>query len=401
MMGAMRIGILLSGRYPTEKAYGITTNATIKSLVKMGHQVYVFGLTSSYTQKPPVNSGLSIMNYKESAFLEFFKSRALSGKGLINKVSWWIFWKLLRNINVRELDELNLELLWIRDSAMLKFALDSKKIILEIHQDFKAKKLSRLISAKRVGSIVLAPISKQLVAKLKDSKLDIHAVYSPMSIDSEILARREDVLMYLERIRELKQKKEMIFSVGYVGKFFPNGYSKGVEDLLKLASYGLLWKKNYRVSITGGTELEVQGLLAKLNQYELHSNDLEISGHIQHSEALERLRELDVIVLPMPVSKSYVGFPLKALESAAVGRIVVAARCQIFSDIFSEEYEPYWYEPGSASSLDQAISLALVDSHLEQNVLKGVDFASRFTWDLRTKRILGGLTNRKSFLESH
>jgi hypothetical protein len=49
----MKVGILLSGRFPTEKAYGVTTNGTIKSLLELGHEVVVYGIKSNYFGETP------------------------------------------------------------------------------------------------------------------------------------------------------------------------------------------------------------------------------------------------------------------------------------------------------------------------------------------------------------
>ncbi len=43
----MKVLILLQGRFPTEKAYGVTTTGTVKSLLRLGHQVTVFSLATN------------------------------------------------------------------------------------------------------------------------------------------------------------------------------------------------------------------------------------------------------------------------------------------------------------------------------------------------------------------
>lgn len=62
----MKVLILLSGRFPTEKAYGVTTTGTIKSLIKFGHDVHVFALSSEYEDGSIPSPFYSQHLYKEN-----------------------------------------------------------------------------------------------------------------------------------------------------------------------------------------------------------------------------------------------------------------------------------------------------------------------------------------------
>ena len=121
---------------------------------------------------------------------------------------------------------------------------------------------------------------------------------------------------------------------------------------------------------------------------------------MQKRKIISKMKESDVLVLPMPASKKYMGFPLKAIESIASGRIVVAARCRVYQDIFDESFEPYWYEPNDAMSLNLAIIMALNDELLGERLAKGLEFSSRFTWDSRTKKLLDGLISSRDKFNS-
>lgn len=95
-----------------------------------------------------------------------------------------------------------------------------------------------------------------------------------------------------------------------------------------------------------------------------------------------------MIILPKPASEDYLGFPLKCIEAVASGRIVIAARCRTYTDIFSELFQPFWYEPGDAGSLYDFIIEALSDSELEVKINTGLTFAEQFSWETRTKKII-------------
>jgi glycosyltransferase involved in cell wall biosynthesis len=183
------------------------------------------------------------------------------------------------------------------------------------------------------------------------------------------------------------QTKSGKLQIGYVGKFYPNGYSKGIEDLLKLSKIKEPLSESFNISLTGGTEKEILKLKRTISEEQLSIQNLEVNPHVPHALALEKMKNLDVIILPKPDSEKYLGFPLKCIEAVASGRIILAARCKTYTDVFSDSFQPYWYEPGDANSLYNSITQALCDSDLEAKINKGLVFAEQFSWETRTKNI--------------
>ena len=387
----MRILILLQGRFPTEKAYGVTTTGTIKSLLNYGHEVTVYSLNSNYKDSEIDSKNYHIRNYSETKLSKRIKKLAFRGVGPISKLAWVVFWKLILIRNRKELFSLKTDLYWIRDFTMLSFIPNSGSFIYELHGILNNSRYKILKSSCKKRIALLAPISQSIQNSLILSKSDLQIIPAPMGIQVDYVETRRGVLDYLVRIKNLEKSQFKGLKVGYVGKFSPNGYSKGIEDLLNLAAYNSANGKTYEISITGGSPNEVASAVNKLSDFGLSKNEIEINGHISHPEAILKMKYLDVLVLPMPASEKYTGFPLKAIESIASGRIVVVARCKIYQDIFDGSFEPYWYEPNDAISLNHAIFRALNDELLGERLAKGLEFSSRFTWDARTKKLLDGL----------
>lgn len=375
------------GRFPTEKAYGVTTNGTIRALVKLGHEVTVCAIESTYAEEMP--RGVRVVSYRETSLSKFLKNSAFANSTLINVVFWKIYWKLLIRTNRNILESFLFDVVWIRDITMLNLRLPSKKFILEIHQKIKVHSLIARLDQEEIEKVVLAPISKSLVRQLDSLKnTNYPVVYSPMGIDASKIASEKEIDVFLKRIDRVRSLSPEKIRVGYVGKFFPNGYSKGIEDLVLLTSLLRNSNERFDVSISGGLPIEIQTILSFVNKLKLSSQDIEIKPHMSHSEALSRMRYLDVIVLPRPYSSSYVGFPLKCIEAVASARIVVAAKCDIYEDIFNNSYSPYWYTQGDPESLLAAINSALQDPNLRQKIGAGVQFARLFSWELRTQRLM-------------
>ena len=263
-----------------------------------------------------------------------------------------------------------------------------KKIICELHQKINLGKLNSALTRIHGKDITLAPISKVLVKQVESLKEEFSIVYSPMGIDSVQIANGMQLSSFMKRIENYKNCTSEKIRVGYVGKFFPNGYSKGIEDLIYLALKNKKSRQRFSISISGGLKKEVLEVLSRMHSLDLSENDLEVNPHMPHTDALKKMQSLDVIVLPKPNSENYVGFPLKCIEAVASARIVVAANCQVYKDIFEDNYVPYWYEPGNPSSLERSINNALEDPELHQKISEGIKFAHNFTWDLRTSRLI-------------
>jgi glycosyltransferase involved in cell wall biosynthesis len=179
-----------------------------------------------------------------------------------------------------------------------------------------------------------------------------------------------------------------------VGKFYPNGYSKGIEDLLGLASKVNIKNLPIEISLTGGTESEIDLVSKYIRKFGLDQTRLFLHQHVPHSLALVVMRNLDVIVLPSPNSAKYLGFPLKCLEAVATGKIVVVSKTKIYEDVFNEQFQPYWYTPGDIDSLYGCIEGAISDPNLSSKILEGLDFSKGFTWRNRTDRLMKALAGQ-------
>ena len=387
----MKIAILLQGRFPTEKAYGITTIGTLKSLVDLGHETKIFSLNSSYnTLEDEVHAGM-IVNYSENKLLSRLRKIAQSGIGLKSKVAWKLYWDLSFKFNRGSVKRSYSDVFWVREPNMLRMIPEKSTVILEIHRSINLMGLKNIKKQIKRGSIVLAPISKQLETEVINYKLNTKIVLAPMGIDLNQLESIEEVSKYLLRLIDFRKGGLRGLRVGYIGKFAPNGYSKGVEDLIALASLSKAMNIGYEISLTGGDSTEIHSMDTALKEFELMPGEIIIEGHLEHAQAIRKYREMDVIVLTKPKSEKYLGFPLKALESVASGRIVVAARCQVYEDVFSGDFKPYWFIPGDVVSLNAAILQAVHDPHIRERILDGIDYCRSYTWDSRVLRILGQL----------
>jgi glycosyltransferase involved in cell wall biosynthesis len=387
----MKVGILLSGRFPTEKAYGVTTNGTIKSLLDLGHEVVVFGIKSEYHGEIPEDNQFAIENYQENLISLFLKKFSFSNYGKMNQIAWKLYWFLAKHLNKEKISTFDFDLIWIRDKHMLRFSHGARNIVIEIHQRIKESDCLQLAKISRTKKLLVAPISPILLKSIDEIRSDLNIVYAPMGINPEMISNQNSSKLFVSNLLNRMQTKSGKLQIGYVGKFYPNGYSKGIEDLLKLSRVKEPLSETFNISLTGGTEKEILKLKRAISEEQLSIQNLEVNPHVPHALALEKMKNLDVIILPKPDSEDYLGFPLKCIEAVASGRIILAAKCRTYTDVFSDSFQPYWYEPGDASSLYNSIVQALSDSDLEAKINTGLVFAEQFGWETRTKNIVSNL----------
>ena len=384
----MYIYFIVKGRFPTEKAYGVTITETINSLSKFGHQISVLSVKSSYMSNLDFNTYCNQINFTEKFFQKLIRFLSYTGKSRIHTIVWKLYWKIILKKNAQLIIDSSADLYWIRDLDLIKYIPDNSNIVLELHSMINESKIHKITRKEKNKKIILAPISKKIFSSISKYKDNTSIIFSPMGINTDFSETFLNLNIFIQRIYELRKYSFVGLRVGYVGKFFPGGHSKGIEDLFALAKLNAINKFGYKISITGGSINDLKKSNKLIKKFKLNKTSISIKGHVQHNVALSLMKNLDVIVLPEPRSSKYVGFPLKCIEAVSSGRIVVAADCELYRDIFTERFQPYWYDSEVADSLNCGIVTALKDPQLINKIGEGINFANKFSWDSRTSNLL-------------
>jgi glycosyltransferase involved in cell wall biosynthesis len=381
-----KIAYLLGGRFPTNKAYGITCRETINELVLRGHQAKIFCYEYRYSDSDFEKLMPYIHPFRSNKITTFLRKFGESGKTVFHKLAWKSSLLLDLRINFDSLNQYSPEIIWVRNpeiANLISKNFPKAKIVVEIHYSGPDKYYKNLVNAAQ--EIVFAPISKSLENYIGLQGKNLNVISSPMSINKSILSNKSDVATF---VQELRERENRTINIGYVGKFAPGGYSKGVEDLIYLAGLIQQMKLNMRVILVGGEDTHVDELKKLCTGLGISDRYISIMGHVSHTEAVTTMRMLDVLVLTLPRDSNYNGSPLKTIEYCAVGKIVIAAHSDLYAQIFEEKFEPFWYTPYDENSLLNAIQEALDSQFLEIRIDAGVRMASSFTWEKRTETIM-------------
>jgi glycosyltransferase involved in cell wall biosynthesis len=389
----MKILFIVTASFPTAKAYGVTTRETMTAAKNLEHEVYSLSLKSNYSDSDYDEIYSSLKYLRVNKTINYLKNISFRSTNYFSRAAWIIMQNLLLRFNYKEIDEIRSDLIWCRDertALTLRKLFPKKTMVVEIHSNPKNKILNKLAKVSEENLLILAPINQNLMNRLKIN-FDLKKRIAAMSISANLLENKETVIKFSESIKDRRTKDE--FRIGYVGKFFPGGFSKGYEDLVDLA---VLYKDigvERSISLSGGLENEVREVAKRVSPYNLSTKNFEITGHLKHSDSLAKVKSLDIVVLPEPRDPNYLGSPLKSYEACALGRILVVADCSINRNQFGDVEFIYWYQSKSVESLADVIDFALNDELLCEKLLKQIEFASRFTWEARVNNVLAAITS--------
>ena len=388
----MKILFVVTSAFPTQKAYGVTTRESMLAAKNLGHKVYSLSLKSNYSDSDYDEIANSLNYFKINKTINILKNISFRSTNYFSRAAWIIMQDLLLKFNYKVINKIESDLIWCRDertAKTLRKLFPTTTIVVEIHTKPKNRILNKLVKVSKKNSLLLAPINQNLMDLLKIN-FDFKRCIAGMSISSDLLANEEAVFKFMESINDRRKKED--FKIGYVGKFFPGGFSKGYEDLIDLAVFYKVNEVERLISVAGGLENEVKEVEKKLASLNLNSKNIEITGHLRHSDSLAKVESLDIVVLPEPRDPNYLGSPLKSYEACALGRILVVAECKINRDQFGDEEFIYWYRSKSVESLANVIDLALMDKLLCEKILKQIEFARRHTWEVRVKNVLDAIS---------
>jgi glycosyltransferase involved in cell wall biosynthesis len=386
-MRLSRIAFVLSSRFPTEKAYGVTTRESVLALQDKQYMVRVFARSSDYMDASHKEIKDLIIPYSENFLISKLLNSASKGSGLSAKIKWRLGSLLNVNKNLATIDSFGPDIIWTReieivDSIISK--LPKVKILLEVHTKSNRKKFLKILKYR--SQILFCPINENIKKYLeallpKDANIQI----APMSINPSFVNTKSDVENF---VRNLARNTNRTVQIGYLGKFSPNGYSKGIEVLFDLAVKIRDENLNYKVNLIGGDKGEMKKYSSLKDRLGLSDSHLTLQVHVPHFEVPAILRSMDVLVLPSPASSKYSGTPLKLYEYFVSGRVVMLADEEFIKQSEIRTMTKWIFKPNDFEDLFMQINSAICDPNLASKIYRLLEFASNSTWSKRTTDLI-------------
>ena len=129
--------MIIRGKFPTERAYGVTTMATYQSLMEMGYECKIICLQPDPEMKISQSVYKDLIFLKENRLTNFVKIVSFRNTRIINVLAWKIFFIL----TVRQIQQFiyfwKPNLIWCRDKPiMIKRGGDFPRpsIVVELHE---------------------------------------------------------------------------------------------------------------------------------------------------------------------------------------------------------------------------------------------------------------------------
>jgi glycosyltransferase involved in cell wall biosynthesis len=360
----VKIAVILSAKFPTHKAYGVTTRETVKALLRDGHKVQVLSRTEINEQ---LLSGGLLLRKISKLWEHLIGSKYLSF--LI-----FPFWQIFFALRVKNLACNHTALMWTREpvvACLLSF-LTSKAIVLEVHHiPRRCGKLIIHILKNRAG-VVIAPIK----ISIRD-ELGLEALKTPIAT----MAVNEG---FLQTGKLRSSKRRIGRSIVVLGKisnrFQRESYEKLIKQLESFSGYERSTKITF-VGIENCFESKVLNSTPK-------DLIIEFRGHINHDELPQFLNKFDIGLIPY-LGNAYFKdtFPIKMVEYAAVKLLIVATDTPSHREIL--ENRAYYYDLTQERSLERLL-LKIWSGELDTNkvIEEGYRWAGSKTYSNRVNEIL-------------
>jgi len=357
-----KITFVLNGRYPTEKAYGVTTSLTAKAIEETGmYSVEVV------TPKLDRNHEGFINTIEVGIPLQAIYSHIIEKKNILGPYIFNI-WKLFYSIRLITVLKRKNNLIWLRDIyTALVLSLLGYKTVCEIHRtpSFMNRIMLSVLKMQPKATVIF--ISENLQEKLKMSKRD--TVVAPMAVNqSEILGKKQKML-----------NNKVI--VGYIGSPHSSGVKLSLQSIIEAA---LIFKKS---------NLNICFRLVGINKIDFKSIDfpsnIEFIGRVPRSKSLKAIDDFDIGLVIYPDDKYFVdSFPIKIVEYAARCIPIIASNTTAHKNILGGE-KALFFDLSSADSLANCIVDLLNDSTKRESIILNAScWVQQLTYQKRIEKVL-------------
>jgi glycosyltransferase involved in cell wall biosynthesis len=356
----LEISFILVSKFPTSKAYGVTTEYSARAVKHLGYVTRI--ITHKLGSDPKSNIDVIAVGSKISKVILSDRIKRLQSIR-------FNFFCFIYTILVRKKFKNKVQVFWTRDILLsILLSLKSKHIIVcEIHNlptIFEYYLLKFLVKKE---NIVIAPISNFLD---KVIPLDVkNSVLAPMAINSE------EIFPPSKNATKLNQ-------IIYLG----NHESLGRSIDCNLLNYSAKEIYNYRPDWQFRFIGISRGVFAK-------HIDSSISTNIVFIERLDRG------LIFQEISKGKIGlvsypddgfhqFPIKIVEYAAAGLAIIASNTKAHQNLLNSNNSVF-FDYGSVDSLVKSI-LFLIDNpeYMNKVTSNGMKWASSLTYDNRVRNVL-------------
>jgi glycosyltransferase involved in cell wall biosynthesis len=357
-----KVTFVLNVRYPTEKAYGVTTGLTAKAIAETGmYSVEVI------TPKLDRNHESFVNTIEVGMPLPIIYNYIIEKKNTLGPYVFNI-WKLFYPIRLITVLKHKDNLIWLRDIyTALVLSLLGYQTVCEVHRTPSIINRVMLSALKILPKTTVILISKNLQEKLKISIKN--SVVAPMAVyQSEILGNKE---------KKLNSK----VTIGYIGSPHSSGIALSLQSIIEAALIFESSNPNIIFRLVGISKTDFLNI-------EFPSN-IEFVGRLPRSKSLKAIDDFDIGLVIYPDNKYFEdSFPIKIVEYAARCVPIVASNTTAHRNILGEN-KALFFDLSSDDSLAKCIIQLLNDSTKRESIILNSSYwVKQLTYQKRIERVL-------------
>jgi glycosyltransferase involved in cell wall biosynthesis len=360
-----QVWFILDVRYPTEKAYGVTTNFTAAAIQKSGN----YNVTVVTSQLDDSFSS-SVKSIEVKMPLDKVRKIGMRQNNIISKLTY-SFWKYIYPLKLASKIKRKDCLLWLRDIRMsLIFCLLGYKVVCEIHRTPSIFSKAEFKILNRMPNVTFAVISEDMKIKLKIKKT--RSVIAGMSVNEK------------ELMQKAKNKNENKFVVGYIGSAHSSGNRLSIDVILKAATVLEKTDPKVQFKFIGFKAIDINDI----NGHPYPQN-LKFFGRLSRKNLFKELDTFNIGLAIYPDTKYFLdSFPIKIVEYASRRIPIVASNTRSHQRILGEN-KALFFDLNSSASLVESISRLISSKELACTLSQnGFDWVKSLTYENRAKNVL-------------
>lgn len=371
------VGILVYGRFPTEKAYGTHIVEVAKAFLSNHKNVTIFYSKTSnkYTIDDNPQTFYDIPENIEIKALENFDYTNLRIFSLLPSIVKKLIWNLGAFFWAKKIrpNLIDMDLLWSTNPNLLVPQKKlSKLLIYEKHGAAKYLQRLSIFSLSRYSNVVFVSTSKKSHDELKKIN-SFRTIYLPNGVD-------------LSRYTNEKVTND-ILNIGYIGMLETYGKSKGVEEALKtLCDLKLVHKFN--LTVIGGPNSRIEAIRKICSENNI---DAFIKNRVPYNEVPFEMQKLDIGIIPYPddLHMSLYASPLKFFEYAAAGAAILCSDLNSHLDLKELNLGVEYFEESNWKDFESKIIRLLEDrDYLKQLQVKSKKNIKNYSWEKRFESLM-------------
>ena len=370
----MKILFLLTARFPSNKAYSVTTSGTISAMQSLGHETYVV-------------SSSDVETASEEYFMKWlFKFRSsLFSKKYLGRFAFNIL-RIKVFLRAQRLYGGEIDLVWSRELSLTCLTvLFMRKIIVvsEIHQRQENVNRILLYFLSKSRRVIICPIKVSLTKQSRGSRYS--QVLAPMAVDLDFIRIGQErvvtdrgefnKILYIGNVSNTHQEECVQYFVRNMIPLFDCSQIESVT-LIGIPSFWL--EKHFPAEVTCNPKIKNM-------------------GYVNH-EVIPKLILPGMIGVISYFENSYFEntFPIKAVEYAALKVPVIVSDTKANREVFPEGCGVFFQIKSGGLELSQRILEIIKDPiELVNQSTRAFTWAQELTYEKRASRILHEVSRRR------